>query len=78
METITKDGDIVTITRNEVKTINLGPLKEELSILEGMKVPSDKEVLTLGRQGLIHPYYEQYRQDRIAEINDELSKWQSL
>jgi len=73
---ITKDGDIVTITKTVVEKIDLKPLKDELASLEAEKMPSDKEVLEMAKQGFVHPYYDTYRTQRIEQIEQELTKWQ--
>lgn len=74
METIIIKDDIVTITKHIVETIDLKPLKDEMASLKAIKAPSDKEVLEMAKQGIIHPYYE-YNKDRITFLENELAKF---
>lgn len=60
------------ITYQVVKSeVDLTSLKDMLNSLESMKPPSDKEVLSMAKRGLVHPYYEPRR---IIEIDGLRSK----
>jgi len=73
---ITRDGDIITIKSEVVKTIDLAPLKAELASYDAQSEPTDEEVLSWAKDGFVHPYYEDMR--RAKEIREELEKWQSI
>jgi len=73
-EQVVVEGDVVKKYKVVEEKIDLAPLKEELAILEAEKEPTDEEVLQWGRDGRVHPYYE--NKLRIEEIKFELEKWQ--
>ncbi|OQA82177.1 MAG: hypothetical protein BWY29_00956 [Microgenomates group bacterium ADurb.Bin238] len=76
-ETITRDGDIITINRQRetIEQIDLGVLQDELNSLQEMTKPETQEVLNLAKDGIIHPYYEPSRKLRIAEIEEILERY---
>lgn len=75
-ETITRDGDIITIKSEVVKTIDLGALKAELAELEAIEEPSDEEILALAKQGIVNPHYD--LQQRIDHLRLEIERWQKI
>lgn len=77
-EKITRDGDIITIKSEVTKVIDLAPLKAELITLESMEEPSDEELLSCAKSGMIHPFYEAQRVFRIQQLQEEIDKWQKL
>ena len=76
MEKITRDGDIITITREIIQTIDLGELKRELESYKAESKPTDQEVLEMAKNGMVHPYYE--NQARIKFLEEEIKRWQSI
>ena len=75
-ETITRDGDIITIKSEVVKTIDLGALKAELAELEAIEEPSDEEILALAKQGIVNPHHD--LQQRIDYLRLEIERWQKI
>lgn len=47
-QTITRDGDIITIVSEKVTTIDLAPIRAEIAELQSQEEPSDAEVLAKG------------------------------
>ena len=52
--------------------VDLTPLERELSMLETMPKPLDKEVLELAKKGIVHDYYSQ-RGTRINQLKQEIN-----
>ena len=75
-EQVVIEGDVVKKYRVMEEKVDIGVWKEELEMLENMEEPDDGEVLDLAKQGLVHPYYDTYREERIKQIKDDLAKWQ--
>lgn len=73
---VQKDEDTAIEYRVVKKTIDLGSLKDDLEGLEAMVEPSDKEVLELAKQGMVHHYYESDKDIKISELEEEIAKWQ--
>ena len=75
MEKITRNGDIITIKSEVVKTIDLGALRAELVELEAIEEPSDEDLLAHGKMGIFHPYYDPMFIHRKQEIKSLLEKY---
>jgi hypothetical protein len=70
------EGDKITTYQVVKSEIDLAPLKEELACLEAMTPPTDKEVLSLAKKGITHPYYDPHTQDRIDYLRAEIAHWE--
>lgn len=77
-DTITRDGDIITIKSEVTRVIDLAQLRAELESLEAEPEPSDEELLSCAKLGMAHPYYDPQRVYRIQQLREEIDQWQKL
>jgi hypothetical protein len=72
------NGNIITIRSETEETIDLGKLREQLSVLENMVPPTQEELLEIAQSGIVHPYYSPSRRNDIEELNRKISYYESL
>jgi len=75
-ETITREGDIITIKRETAETIDIKKLQAEPAALETIAPPKDSEVLDMAKQGVVHPYYDLQKRAEKDVLKKEIEKWQ--
>jgi uncharacterized protein YqgV (UPF0045/DUF77 family) len=75
---ITKDGDIITITTEQVEVIDISALRHQLEILEAMPEPTMEEVLEMVKSGQEVFYYSDSRRFIIDGLKSQIENLENL
>ena len=73
-QTITKEGNIVTIETTTEEVYDISALKEELSLLENEHQPTNEELIEAGKTGIQPFYYSPQRQFRIDWLKEKIKE----
>jgi len=73
-QTITKNGDVVTIATITKEVYDISALKEELLLLENEHQPTNKELIEAGKTGIQPFYYSPQRQFRIDWLKEKIKE----